>query len=244
MFRRRFVPLTGGCQCGAVRYAMLAQPDASVCHCRMCQKAVGGPFAAFATLGRDKFQWTRGAPAVFRSSSIAERGFCAACGTPLTYQGVEDDKIDVTICSLDHPQAVTPTRAVGIEGRLAWLRSLADLPAAETEDADAALVNYQHPDSEMDPGLPADISGIARPPEEANRKLRLMRRWYSDRTGAMRHPASAPDGRPRSRISIGHPASRARSRCRIRAPATYCWKSTLSPSSRNRLCRCSICSSA
>jgi hypothetical protein len=174
MFRRRFVPLTGGCQCGAVRYAMLAQPDASVCHCRMCQKAVGGPFAAFATLGRDKFQWTRGAPAVFRSSSIAERGFCAACGTPLTYQGVEDDKIDVTICSLDHPQAVTPTRAVGIEGRLAWLRSLADLPAAETEDANAALVNYQHPDSEMDPGLPADISGIARPPEEANRKLRLL----------------------------------------------------------------------
>ena len=34
---------TGGCQCGAVRYALYAMPEGSVCHCRMCQKAVGGP---------------------------------------------------------------------------------------------------------------------------------------------------------------------------------------------------------
>ena len=37
--------LTGGCQCGRVRYALSVVPDdVSVCHCRMCQKAVGGPF--------------------------------------------------------------------------------------------------------------------------------------------------------------------------------------------------------
>jgi hypothetical protein len=41
------VMLTGGCQCGAVRYALTAMPEgAHFCHCRMCQKAVGGPFAA------------------------------------------------------------------------------------------------------------------------------------------------------------------------------------------------------
>ena len=39
---------TGGCQCGAVRYALLALPlEVSVCHCRMCQKASGGPIMAF-----------------------------------------------------------------------------------------------------------------------------------------------------------------------------------------------------
>ncbi|HXW19776.1 MAG TPA: GFA family protein, partial [Roseiarcus sp.] len=41
--------LRGGCQCGAVRYRLTASPTgASICHCRMCQKAGGAPFMAFA----------------------------------------------------------------------------------------------------------------------------------------------------------------------------------------------------
>ncbi|HET7714155.1 MAG TPA: GFA family protein, partial [Bauldia sp.] len=30
---------TGGCQCGAVRFRVAALGRASICHCRMCQKA-------------------------------------------------------------------------------------------------------------------------------------------------------------------------------------------------------------
>ena len=37
--------LTGGCQCGAVRYEWTTRPAySSVCYCRMCQKASGQPF--------------------------------------------------------------------------------------------------------------------------------------------------------------------------------------------------------
>ena len=37
--------LTGGCQCGAVRYEWTRRrPMSSVCYCRMCQKASGQPF--------------------------------------------------------------------------------------------------------------------------------------------------------------------------------------------------------
>jgi hypothetical protein len=76
--------LTGGCQCGAVRYALYARPEgAHICHCRMCQKAVGGPFAALAPVRLADFAWTRGTPDTFLSSSVAARDFCAACGTPL-----------------------------------------------------------------------------------------------------------------------------------------------------------------
>lgn len=75
--------LTGGCQCGAVRFAVSAPPNRiSICHCRMYPKATGAPFASFADIEQTDFTWTRGKPAAFQSSSMAERDFCAACGTP------------------------------------------------------------------------------------------------------------------------------------------------------------------
>ncbi len=80
--------LTGGCQCGAVRYRLMGEPaGASVCYCRMCQKASGGPFMSFGGVGLDELVWTRGTPKIFASSALAERGFCADCGTPMTYRG-------------------------------------------------------------------------------------------------------------------------------------------------------------
>jgi hypothetical protein len=51
----KHLPLTGGCQCGAVRYALGEQPESTVCHCRMCQKAVGGPFAAHSKVALKSF---------------------------------------------------------------------------------------------------------------------------------------------------------------------------------------------
>jgi hypothetical protein len=80
------IGLTGGCQCGAVRYRIDAAPVGNICHCRMCQKASGGPFMAFGGVPTESFVVTRGALAIFQSSDIAERGICSACGTPLAYR--------------------------------------------------------------------------------------------------------------------------------------------------------------
>jgi hypothetical protein len=114
--------LTGGCQCGAVRYRIAAiRPGANLCHCRMCQKASGGPFMAFVPVALADFTITRGAIATFRSSDIADRGFCAACGTPLSYQALGKDYIDVTIGSLDEPSAVSPTRQIAADAAVTWL---------------------------------------------------------------------------------------------------------------------------
>lgn len=147
--------LTGGCQCGAVRYALYAAPRAGICHCRMCQKAVGGPFFAWAEAGRTDFAWTRGAPALFRSSSIAQRGFCAACGTPLLFQyDTKPDHVDVSIGSLDTPDAVRPAVALGTESRVAWCDSglfdtIAQHPSGSVDPPVdlGAIENYQHPDA-------------------------------------------------------------------------------------------------
>ena len=138
--------LTGGCQCGAVRYSLSATPRGTLCHCRMCQKAVGGPFAALSTLDLAAVTWTRGTPAIFESSSVATRGFCATCGTPLTYQGLDRSKIDITTCSLDDPSAVPLDEVYGSESRVSWLDALTTLPAHETEAKYAGIVSRQHPD--------------------------------------------------------------------------------------------------
>ena len=40
--------MTGGCACGRIRYtASVADDDAYLCHCRMCQRATGGVSIAF-----------------------------------------------------------------------------------------------------------------------------------------------------------------------------------------------------
>jgi hypothetical protein len=110
---------TGGCQCGAVRYQLLTPPEhACICHCRMCQRASGQPFMAFASVRREDLRWTRGSPSTFVSSNVAERNFCSACGTPLTYHRVESGSIAVTIGSLDAPEAVRPIEQFGIESEL------------------------------------------------------------------------------------------------------------------------------
>jgi hypothetical protein len=152
MENHRHAILTGGCQCGAVRFALYAQPGRiGLCHCRMCQKQVGGPFIALAEVAHEDFAWTRGQPASFRSSSIAERDFCAACGTPLSYRAIGGPKIELTTGSFDEPQRIVPTYATGMESYLPWVSRIAELPSkttVENSEADklARIVSYQHPD--------------------------------------------------------------------------------------------------
>jgi hypothetical protein len=76
--------ITGGCQCGAVRFRAEALGRASICHCRMCQKAFGGFFGPLVTA--KGLVWTKAEPARFQSSNKARRGFCPQCGTPLTFE--------------------------------------------------------------------------------------------------------------------------------------------------------------
>jgi hypothetical protein len=149
--------MTGGCQCGAVRYALFEMPESTICHCRMCQKAVGGPFAALCKVPTARFAWTRGEPASFNSSSVAERHFCSACGTPLTFRYLEGDSIEVTTGSLDEAAKVPPTINFGTEARLPWIDLLSpgrlrDTPTAEISSATRVVVSRQHPDHDTQSG--------------------------------------------------------------------------------------------
>ena len=122
---------TGGCLCGAVRYRIEGAPrSTSLCHCRSCRLATGGPSLAWAIFFEEaKVSFERGAPAIYESSPGVERGFCARCGTSLTYRRANRPGLfDVTTASLDDPEIFPPTKEIWVEERLSWVAPNPSLP--------------------------------------------------------------------------------------------------------------------
>jgi len=149
--------ISGGCQCGAIRYRI--EPplgNAGICHCRMCQKAFGSWGAALVKVPVANFKWTRGEPSEFRSSAIVARGFCPDCGTPLYMKEDGDEIWEIAIGTLDNPNLAPPASQVGIESEIAWFAGLHSLPRRRTDEDRTPedlqkLKTFQHPDHDTDP---------------------------------------------------------------------------------------------
>jgi hypothetical protein len=110
----------GGCLCGTVRYRISGPVgEAAICHCQTCRRAAGAPSVAWVTVAVADFGWAAGTPARHGSSRGVTRTHCPACGTSLTFQSAPDS-LDVTIASLDDPEAVPPQREIWTEHRLSW----------------------------------------------------------------------------------------------------------------------------
>lgn len=138
--------IDGGCLCGRVRYRLGPAPGpalgptgvtASICHCATCRRAAGAQSVAWATVPAKAFAWTGAAPAAHVSSPGVVRTHCAACGTSLTYQ-CEADWIDVTVASLDDPEAIPPAAEIWLAHRLSWEPVDPARPAFPRGPADAA----------------------------------------------------------------------------------------------------------
>lgn len=127
---------TASCQCGAIRMNITAGPHRTgLCHCRMCQRATGGPFFAFINVPSARIT-TTGTPAIFHSSEGAERGFCGACGSPLFFRPQTGDTIAIAFGTLHKDFPFAPIRAIGGESRCAWLDAALDIDAGPTTKAD------------------------------------------------------------------------------------------------------------
>ncbi|MEQ1953004.1 GFA family protein [Mesorhizobium sp. CN2-181] len=146
--------ITGGCQCGAIRYRVEGGlTNAHICHCRMCQKAAGNYFMPLAKAPNGRLQVTRGEIAYFHSSDLVRRGFCRDCGTPLIFETLGGTGPNVTLGSLDDPLAVKPGFQGDPDAKIGWLDDLLGLPADENSTAwfeKVALSNHQHPDHDTE----------------------------------------------------------------------------------------------
>ncbi len=141
--------LTGGCQCGAVRFRVGRLGRGSICHCRMCQKQFGHFYAPLIT--SFDVAWTRGSLKWFQSSNKARRGFCADCGTPLAYQETGAE-LELAIGAFDNPVLAAPAIQVNPNDKLPFTDDLPKLhmrmpgESPQQDAFNASVVSYQHPD--------------------------------------------------------------------------------------------------
>ena len=101
-------PYTGGCACGAIRYAIAAEPIfTNHCQCRDCQQESGTGHGSHLTFPRDAVTLTgSGKPWDMRADSgkMKTRYFCAECGSPvyMTFAAAPE-VFTVRAASLDDP---------------------------------------------------------------------------------------------------------------------------------------------
>lgn len=127
-------PWNGGCLCGHCRYSVQSTPShVGYCHCDMCKRATGGPFAVLVRVESADVEWTN-LPASYRSSPIAQRGFCPACGSPLYLQYDDDSRIRLTVGSADLPERFPPQSHYRVESKLGWMNCGEELPQQETKE--------------------------------------------------------------------------------------------------------------
>ena len=115
--------ITGGCQCGAIRYELSGPPDrVSICHCRDCQMSAGAPMVAWAVMPAGNLKITQGTPATINSSGYTFRRFCSQCGTGLFYvnETFLPGLVDVQSVTLDDPSAFPPQVQVQTQEQPTW----------------------------------------------------------------------------------------------------------------------------
>lgn len=102
-------PGDGGCQCGAVRYALSAPPaTVYVCHCRDCRKQSASAFGISAIVDPEALKLRRGRPEKWSrptaGGSVMDCYFCGTCGTRLWHIARDDpEAVSIKGGSLDTP---------------------------------------------------------------------------------------------------------------------------------------------
>ena len=150
-------PLPGGCLCGRVRYeATPTHRDGYYCHCRMCQLAFGNTRAAYINLRKNELRWLNGPPSYYASSKIARRGFCGRCGTPLSFEFLDSERMDLAVGSLDQPSLLRPTEHFAVESRIAGWHVDDGLPGKRLDGIEAIQQRWRDAyGAEVQPGLAA-----------------------------------------------------------------------------------------
>ena len=116
---------SGGCACGGIRYETDGAPLVMLnCHCRECQRAGGGGYAAIMVVPKAAVRWV-GEPRYYRSAGAegkaVERGFCPNCGSQVVAKLERmPDVLGLQAGSLDEPARYAPAMDIFTASAQPW----------------------------------------------------------------------------------------------------------------------------
>ena len=118
-------PLTGGCLCGGVRFALTAPPTvAGYCHCTRCQRRTGTGSSVQARVdgtalelldGEELLTWWRHPDGGF------EKGFCSVCGGHLFSRNPDDHaQHSIRMSAFDGDPGIRPSYRQFVANAAPW----------------------------------------------------------------------------------------------------------------------------
>ena len=121
-------PISGGCDCRAIRYRLESPPlFVHCCHCRWCQRESGASFALNAMIEADRVTLLAGEPDIADTPSNSGRGQmiarCPQCRVAVWshYAGMGAAISFVRVGTLDEPDRLPPDIHIFTASRQPWL---------------------------------------------------------------------------------------------------------------------------
>lgn len=133
------LPLTGGCQCGKIRYRLNARPLVFyLCHCMECQRHTSSAFGESLRFERAALDADSGLALFTRTSdagAVHEGWFCPDCGVRIWHGTKTSPEFNIKAGTLDDTSWLAPAGHI-------WTRSMQRFFRPHPED----LVYETQPD--------------------------------------------------------------------------------------------------
>lgn len=124
---------TARCLCGDITIEATGSAKyTEYCHCKWCQQVSGSAFLPLVVFKKENVIVTKGKLSHYNSSQGSLRGFCANCGSTMSFQSAHN--FDIALGVMDNPEKFKATQHIWIKSRISHVNIDDDLPRYEESD--------------------------------------------------------------------------------------------------------------
>ncbi|MBT3373875.1 MAG: GFA family protein [Rhodospirillaceae bacterium] len=139
--------IRGSCLCGSVGWEIHGPVgNMSHCHCSICRKAHGAPFATYLSTDMDSYRLVTGEGTIrrYESSPGFSRSFCATCGSVVPMR-VGEGRIAIPAGCLDDDPGIRPSMHIFAASKAPWHPITDNLPRHNAYSAESTLSEVAPP---------------------------------------------------------------------------------------------------